>query len=153
MDSFHLEFKLSRRQRLAVELPPWLPAVAATVGFTIGTVYAGLYASRWFFFLLLLPPLVYRGLFAFAFDIAVRGGRRVTVTESEGELVVQSGGDTRCLPLDGVFQVFRSGDTWTVLHLDGSVLTIPSDAITPAQVDYLKSFARRAAAARAEPQS
>ena len=54
------------------------------------------------------------------------------------------------LPLDGIFQVFRAGDTWTVLHLDGTVLTIPADAITAEQVDYLKSFARRSAAARAK---
>lgn len=153
MDGLHLEFTLSRRQRLAVELPPWLPAVAATLGFTVGAAYAGLYASPWFLALLLLPPLVYRGLFAFAYDIAVRGGRRVVVTESEGEMGVQSGGETKWLPLDGVFQVFRDGDAWTVLHLDGTVLTIPAGAISGEQVEYLKSFARRAAAARAQPQS
>ena len=62
---------------------------------------------------------------------------------------MRSGGETKWLPLDGVFQVFRTGDTWTVLHLDGTVLTIPADAITAEQVEYLKSFARRAAAARA----
>lgn len=152
MDPFHLRFTLSRRQRLVVELPPWLPAVAATTGFSLGALYAGLFASHWFLLLLLLPPTVYRGLFIFAFDLVFRGGRSVEVIADDTELEVRSAGEVRRLPLDGVFQVFRSGDTWTVLHLDGTVLTIPATAITAEQIEYLKSFVRRAAAARAEPQ-
>lgn len=150
MSPFHLRFTLSRRQRLAVELPPWLPAVAATTGFGLGALYAGLFASRWLLLLLVLPPVVYRGLFVFAFDIVFRGGRAVEVIAGDTDLEVRSAGETQRLPLAGVFQVYRTGDTWTVLHLDGPVLTIPADAITAEQVEHLKSFARRAAAARAE---
>jgi hypothetical protein len=153
MEPFHLHFTLSRRQRLAVELPPWLPAVAGTIGFGLGALYAGLFASHWFLLLLLLPPIMYRGLFRLAFDLVFRGGRAVELIADAGELEVRSAGEVQRHPLDGVFQVFRSGDAWTVLHLDGSVLTIPADAITAEQIEYLKSFARRAAAARAEPQS
>ena len=153
MEPFHLRFTLSRRQRLAVELPPWLPAVAGTIGFGLGALYAGLFASNWFLLLLILPPVMYRGLFAFAFDLVVRGGRAVEVVAGDTELEVRSAGLAQRLALAGIFQVYRSDDTWTVLHLDGSVLTIPADAITSEQIEYLKSFARRAAAARAEPQS
>ena len=148
MEPFHLRFALSRRQRLAVELPPWLPAVAATIGFTVGAAYLALNASPWFLLLLLLPPTMYRGLFVFAFDVVFRGGRTVDVGADGVELEVRSAGTVRRLPLDGVFQVYRSGDAWTVLHLDGSVLTIPADAITAEQVEYLKSFAREAASGR-----
>lgn len=149
MDPFHLTFTLTRRQRLAVELPPWLPAVAATLGFGVGAAYAGVYASPWFLLLLALPPVVYRGLFLFAFDMVFRGGRAVEVVAAAADLEVRSAGEARRLPLSGVFQVFRAGDTWTVLHLDGTVLTIPAGAITAEQVEYLRSFARKAAAARA----
>jgi hypothetical protein len=146
-----LTFTLSRRQRLALELPPWLPAVAATVGFWIGATYAGLYASPWFLFLLLLPVVMYRGLFALAFDLAFRGGRAVQLCVDDAEVRVASAGEVKLLPLGGLFQVFRSGDAWTVLHLDGTVLTIPADAITDEQIAYLRTFARRTAAAlRAE---
>jgi hypothetical protein len=150
---FHLKFTLTRRQRLVLDLPPWLPAVAATLGFSLGAAYAGLYASPWFLLLLLLPVIVYRGLFVFAFDLVVNGGRTVEIHADDFDLEVVSCGETKRLPLDGVFQVFRSDDTWTVLHLDGTVLTIPTNAINNDQLDYLRSFARRAAAARAEPQS
>lgn len=151
MEPFHLRFALSRRQRLAVELMPWLPAVAGTLGFGLGAAYLALNASRWFLLLLLLPPIMYRGLFGFVFDLVVNGGRTVEVAATGDELEVRSAGVVRRLPLDGIFQVFRSGDAWTVLHLDGSVITISANAITAEQVGYLKSFARRAAAARAEP--
>lgn len=153
MEPFHLRFALSRRQRLVIELPPWLPCVAGTIGFGLGALYAGLFASGWFLLLLLLPPIVYRGLFAFAFDLVFARAPPVEVFARAGELEVRSAGEVQRLSLDGIFQVYRSGDTWTVLHLDGTVLTIPVDAISVEQVDYLKSFARRAAAARAEAQS
>ena len=153
MDPFHLRFALSRRQRLVLELPPWLPCVAGTIGFGLGALYAGLFASGWFLLLLLLPPLVYRGLFAFALDLVFTGARPVEVLAGAGELEVRSAGRVQRLTLDGIFQVYRSGDTWTVLHLGGSELAIPAGAISAEQVDYLKSFARRAAAARAEPPS
>ena len=58
--------------------------------------------------------------------------------------------DRRWLALDGIFQVYRSenGAVWTVLHLDGTVLTIPADVIASDQLDYLKSFAMRGARER-----
>ena len=154
MTPFHLRYALTRRQRLAVELVPWLPALAAALGFTVGVAFLAVHVSRWFLPLLLLPPVMYRSLVAFAFDLVVRGGHPVDVLADDAGLEVRTGGAAKWFRLDGVFQVFRSGDAWTVLHLDGSVLTIPVEAITAEQVEYLKSFARRAAAIRGEqPQS
>jgi hypothetical protein len=40
--------------------------------------------------LLLLPPIVYRGLFVFAFDILVNGGSEVEIRVDDVELVVAS---------------------------------------------------------------
>ena len=144
----HLRFTLTRRQRLKVELLPWAPAVAASLGFTVGAAFLAASVSAWFLPLLLLPPLVYRSLIAFLFDLVVRGGRPVEMRIDDGWLTVQSGWAVKWLPLDGVFQVYRSDDVWTALHLDGSVMTIPAGAITAEQIEYLKSFARRAASTR-----
>ena len=148
MEPFHLRYVLTRRQRLAVEMWPWMPALAASLGFEVGAAFLAAQVSVWFLPLLLLPPVMYRSLVAFAFDLIVRGGRAVELLAGDAGLEVRSGGETKWLPLDGVFQMFRTGDTWTVLHLDGTVLTIPAAAIAAEQVEYLKSFARRAAAAR-----
>ena len=149
MTPFVVRFTLSRRQRLAVELMPWLPAAAATLGFGIGGAYLALNASAWFLVLLAGPPLVYPGLFRFALGLLFRPDRPVEVRVDDTRLEWVAGGGRRSLALDGFFQVFRADDVWTLLHLDGPVLTIPLDALTAEQVEYLKGFARRAAAARA----
>ena len=57
---------------------------------------------------------------------------------------------TGFVSLDGVFQVFRAGTVWTVLHTDGPPLHVPGDAIGAEQVAYLRAWAhRRGAALRA----
>jgi hypothetical protein len=144
--SFQLHYSLTRRQRLAVELYPWLPAIAGTIGFAIGALYLVLFVSSWFFLLFFLPVIAYRGLFVFLLDIAFRSRQLVEVTVEEVRFGVRIDGVYHWHSLDGIFQVFRSetGMTWTVLHLDGAVLTIPAEAITMEKLEYLKSFAIRA---------
>ncbi|MDB5308221.1 MAG: hypothetical protein JWO38_2423 [Gemmataceae bacterium] len=153
MVPFHLHYSLTRRHRLAVELTPWLPCLGACLGFTVGVTYLSVVVSRWFLPLLLLPPLAYRGFFAFLFDLVVRSVKPVDVLVEDDRLGVLVGGERKWLPLAGVIQVYRSEDrtTWTVLHLNGSVLTIPAGAIAADQLDHLKGFARRAAEARRAP--
>jgi len=148
--SFQLHYSLSRRQRLAVELYSWLPAIAGTIGFLIGVLYLVLFVSIWFLWLVLLPVIAYRGLFTFLLDIAIRSRKPVAVVVEDDRLGMRIDGDERWLALDGIFQVCRSedGSTWTILHLDGTVLTIPAEAIELEQLEYLKSFALRAARER-----
>ena len=98
---FHLSYALSRRQRLRVELVPWLPAVAGSLGFTVGAAFLVTSVSVWCFPLLLLPPVMYRSLVAFAFDLIVCGGRSVEVTVDGAGMEVRTGGESKWLPLDG----------------------------------------------------
>lgn len=154
MTPFTLEYTLTRRQRLRVELVPWLPAIAGTLGFSVGAAYLTYAASAWFLVLLALPVVMYRGLFLFALDLIVKGGRAVAVHVADNAVIVESAGQRRCLPLEGILQVFRSNDLWTVLHLDGTVLIIPDSAITAEQVAFLRVFAHRTIrAARAEAEA
>lgn len=150
MSLFHISYALTRRQRLRVEVVPWLPALAGTVGFGVGALYLTASVSPWCVLLLGLPVVMYRGLFAFALDITFRGARPVELRINDTEMEVHTGGTAEQFPLAGIFQVFRSDDVWTVLHLDGTILTIPADAITGEQIGYLRAFAHRAAAARSE---
>jgi hypothetical protein len=148
---FHLHYSLSRRQRLATEIYPWLPALAGSFGFCIGAIYLSVVVTPWFLMLFVVPVVVYSGLFGFLFDIAVRPGQAVEIIVDKTQLVVRVDDEERReLPLDGIIQVFRSEDrsTWTVLHLDGSVILIPAEAISEEQLEYLKEFARRALARR-----
>jgi hypothetical protein len=145
---FHVRYTLSRQQRLATELLPWVPAIAGSLGFTIGVTVLAADVSPWFLFLLLVPLTLYRGLFVLLFNLAIHSGQQVEVMVDETKLEMLSSGKRLLIPLAGIIQVFRSGTAWTVLHLDGSVLTIPAEAITDEQTNYLKSFARSAAAER-----
>jgi hypothetical protein len=145
---FHLHFTLSRRHRLATELLPWVPAIAGTLGFTIGVTVLSVELAPWFLFLLLIPVIIYRGLFALLFDLAVHSGLVVEMDVGDANLEMCAGSERLSLPLEGIIQVFLTGNVWTVLHFNGSVLTIPAEAITEEQTEYLKSFARTAAAVR-----
>jgi len=145
---FQLHYTLSRRQRLAAELYPWLPCLGASLGFTLGVTFLSTVVSAWFLPLLLLPPLVCRRFLALLFDLAVRPGQPVDVTVDETALGVLIDGERWYLPLTGIIQVVRGDGAWTVLHFSGPAVTIPAGAIAADQLDYLKGFARRAAEAR-----
>lgn len=143
---FRLSYGLTRRHRLAVELAPWLPALAASAGFGLGVVFLGRTVSPLFFPLLLLPVVLAPGLIRFLYDLLARPLRPVDVLVEHDRLGVLVGGGRRWLRLDGVIQVYKSGPgAYTLLHLNGSVLTIPADAITREQVLFLQGFALRAA--------
>ncbi len=148
MVPFQLRYSLSRRQRLASELLPWVPAVTGSLGFGIGVAVLAVDVSRGFLLLLVIPALIYRGLFALVLDLVVHPGQVVEVVVDETQLEMRAGRQRLILPLEGIIQVFRSGRSWTVLHFNGSALSIPAAAIQEAQVDYLKAFARTALAQR-----
>lgn len=152
MVPFELHYTLTRRQRLATELYPWLPCLAACLGFTLGIAHLSAVVSRWFLPLLVLPPLVARNFIAFVVGLVFRPKRPVDVLVTDTTLLVMADGEQWWMPLAGVIQVFRSedGTTWTVLHAIGPALIVPAGAITADQLDYLKGFALRAAAARRE---
>ncbi|MCS7022721.1 MAG: hypothetical protein NZU63_12950 [Gemmataceae bacterium] len=148
---FQIRYSLSRRQRLAYELFPWLPAIAGTLGFVIGAAYLFVAVAPVFGLLFLLPVLVYRGLFRFLWSL-MRHARipaelRVDQSCLYWHMPPQP---PRRLPLEGIIQVCRTSDPqlWNVLHRDGSVIPFPAESLTPEQLDYLKGFAWRAALRR-----
>ncbi len=141
MVPFHLHYGLSRRQRFTAEIYPWLPCLAACLGFSFGVVFLSTSVSRWFIPLLLFPPIVCRHFIALLFELAIHPTRPAQLIANHVSLGVTSGREWWWLPLSGIIQVFRSGDSWTILHLNGMVLTVPADAIAAEQIDYLKAFA------------
>lgn len=146
MVPFRLQYTLGRRDRFAVEATPHLPALAAAFGFTAGILYLALAATPWFLVLLAWPAFACRKLLAFLFELVVVPARPVDVLVEADRMGLLVGGDRVWLFLDGVIQVYRtdSGRAWTLLHLNGSVLTIPTEAITAEQIGFLQTFALEA---------
>ena len=142
VEPFQLRYTLSRRQRVT-ELFPWLPAIAGATGFSLGVAFLAKVVSPWFVLLLLLPIIFYHGLFGLLLELVFYPRKLVELSVTPDELAIVSDGHRQSLPLEGIIQVFRAeGETaWTVLHIGGASLTIPTEAITAEQVKYLKSFA------------
>jgi len=97
--------------------------------------------------------MLYRGLFVLLFDLAIHSGLAVEVAVEDSTMRMRIGRKQLSLPIGGIIQVFREGNACTVLHYNGPILTIPIEAITDEQIDYLKSFASKAAAERKAAQS
>jgi hypothetical protein len=133
-----------------VELLPWMPAVAGSIGFSVGAAYLAYVVSPWFLFFLALPIALYRGFFALAFELIFFPGTPVELRVEQGELTLQVANETRTLPLDGIIQVFRDDNRsdWTLLHANRTSIAIPAELISAEQLDYLKGFALRAARER-----
>ncbi|MFO0798930.1 MAG: hypothetical protein U0804_15795 [Gemmataceae bacterium] len=143
MVPFRLQYEVGRRDRLAVESTPHLPACAAALGFSSGIVYLAAAVSPWFLLLLVWPTFTSRKFFALLLELIRVPRRPVDVLVEADRLGLLSGGERVWLYLDGVIQMYRTegGRTWTMLHVNGSVLTIPRDAITAEQVEFLQGFA------------
>jgi hypothetical protein len=143
---FRLQYALGRRDRFAVEFTPHLPAAAAALGFTLGILYLAVAVSPWFVVLLAWPAFTTRRLFAFLFELLAVPARPVDLLVEADRMGLLVGNERVWLYLDGVIQLYRSdgGRTWTLLHLNGSVLLIPANAITAEQVAFLQGFALNA---------
>jgi hypothetical protein len=118
------------------------------MGFVTGIIYLAVAASTWFLLMLIVPVILFRGLFSLLLDLLLNEGKWVEIAVEDSLLQIQTGWIQSSLPLNGIIQVFRSGNVWTVLHYDGAVLIIPAEAISDEQINYLKLFARNAAAER-----
>jgi hypothetical protein len=147
---FRLRYTLGRGDRFAVEFPPHLPACGAALGFTTGIAYLGAFVSPWFLALLVFPAYICRRPAVLLVELLALPEKPTDVLVEAARIGLLVGEKRVWHDLDGVIQVYRSDGwrTWTLLHLDGFVLTIPSTAIEPHQLDFLKAFALRAWRAR-----
>ncbi len=143
MVPFRLQYALGRRDRFAVEFPPQLPAAVAALGFSSGILYLTLTATPWCIVLLVLPAFTTRKLAAVLFELLAVPARAVDVLVEADRMGLRVGHDRVWLYLEGVIQVYRTAGrrTWTLLHINGSVLLIPAAAIREEQVQFLQRFA------------
>lgn len=144
---FQLKYSLSRRQRLVPHLAIWAPYLPA-VGLLLGVVcLLTVYVSPWWALLSLGWLWLARGFIAGLADVALRPLRHMDVEIQEKALGFLGGNERWWIFLDGIIdfgQIIE--DTWTLRHYNGTVIHIPTDAITPAQVEYLQAALANASA-------
>jgi hypothetical protein len=150
---FELEYELSRRQRLAllrhdwgVVFAPFAVAVltffcvqtvvsAASVGWPGLAVFGGLALGMFG---------LHHGLFIGLLDVLLVPARRINVRVEQNGLGLLIGGERWWLFLDGLTRIEQDiPGVWTLRHWNGWVVYVPADAITDAQLAYLRSEMER----------
>ncbi len=149
---FHVEYSLSRSQRLVPHLRVWGPLwplfiilflfvfVQTVVSLcTLSGFGAAVYGS-----LTLLVLVLCRGLFVGLIDVLLVPVHHMDVTVEDNAMSVLLGGERWHLFLDTIIdlQNFRK-DTWTVQFYNGCVVNISASAIQEDQLDHLRAAMER----------
>ncbi len=88
--------------------------------------------------------LMYGGLFQGLLDVAFVRTRRMDVIVEENAAGIGGGGERWYLFLDGVTKLHRyRSDVWTIEHFNGTVLHVPTSAITEEQLDHIRAARER----------
>ena len=150
---FELECRLSRRQRFALLRHDWgfvhaLFVVLVFIFFCVQTVVSAGSLS-WpglvvFGGLALGMFLLHRGLFVGLLEVLLVPVSRMNVRVEENGLGFFIGAERWWLFLDGLTSIDEHiAGVWTLRHWNGWVVHIPADAITCAQLEYLRSEMER----------
>jgi hypothetical protein len=150
---FELRYALSRRQRLLPLLRVWGVAyplfVLALFGFFCERTITSVLAWSWAglavfgglgFWLLLL----HGGLFGGLLDVIFVPVRSMDLRVEENGLGFLIGGERWWIFLDGLTSVEPlTAGVWTVQHCNGTVILIPADVISEAQIAHLRKAMQR----------
>jgi hypothetical protein len=150
---FHLRYTLSRSQRLVTTVRTywgvlWTLFVLVLFSFfCVETVVSAGSLSGMglavFGGLALFVLLVYRGLFIGLIDVLLVPVRRMDIMVEENAAGILIGTERWYLFLDGITDLRKYRDTWTIEHWNGIVLHVPADAISEDQIGHLKSAMQR----------
>lgn len=150
---FHLQYKLSRLQRLVPHLRVWGTPLALFVAalllfFCVQTVVSACSLSgagvAVFGGLAFFVFVMYRGLFVGLLDVLLVPVRYMDVIVEENAVGVLVGTERWYLFLDGITDLrkFRE-DMWTIQHVNGCVLHIAVSAIEEDQIAYFRAAMER----------
>ena len=151
-ESCHIEYDLSRRQRLAAHLGVWAPCLPGLVLFVGGSIVLikvlSSLVSRWFVVLSVVPLLVAVGkLFGFLrglLNAVFIPLQHMDIIVEETALGFMARGERFWVFLDGITRIQKySKDTWTIFHRNGTVINIPVSAIDERYIDHMRTMAEK----------
>jgi hypothetical protein len=146
----HLQYDLTRWQRLAPHLKLWGPFnLLAPTGIALllaGSVYEVIHVSRHpgRLFLTAIALLGWawlcRRYFVGLLDILLHRVRHMDIVIEEKGLGFLTRGERWWFFLDGVSQVEQlTPGIWTILHRNGTVVIIPAGLITADQIEHIRA--------------
>jgi hypothetical protein len=147
LDPCHIEYDLSRRQRLVGHLGVWKPylgrliLLGGAVAFLVSRLIT---VSPWFALLSLFPLWLARGLVVGLLNVLFFPVQHMNIIIEENGLGFLVKGERFWVFLDGIIRIEKySQDTWTIYHHNGTVINIPADAIDQRYVDHMQAMAEK----------
>ncbi len=142
-ESGHIEYDLSRRQRLVAHVGVWAPYLGGLVliggGGTALFVSLAVSVSPWLGLLILLPLWLVRGFIIGLVNVIFVGIHHMDVIVEENGLGYATESERLWIFLDGIIRIQKySKDTWTIIHHNGTVVSIPTAAIEERYVEHMR---------------
>jgi hypothetical protein len=138
----HIEYDLTRRQRLVGGLGVWAPYIGLVMIAAAGiAAVAGLAAavSPWWAFAIVLPLWIVRGFILGLVNVIAVPMQHMDIIVEENGLGYATKSDRLWIFLDGIIRIQKySIDTWTVFHHNGTIIIIPVDAIDEQYIDHMR---------------
>lgn len=118
------------------------------LGLLVVLVLAGLLVglawSWWFVVLVLVWVWFFGNFFRGLLGVLLRGRVEMDLEIQEHGLGFLAGGERWWLFLDGFIRIAQlTPGVWTLQHFNGCVVHIPTDAITPEQLEHIRAAAAR----------
>jgi hypothetical protein len=141
---FELRYSLSSRQRLIPHLRIWGP-LSVLIPLVLAGLLACLFLGMWWAGLLGLAwAWLFGNFFRGLADVLIRRTAKMDLRIEENGLGFLAGGKRWWLFLDGLTRISRlTTGVWTLQHWNGSVVHIPADVITKAQLAHLQAAMER----------
>ncbi len=141
-ESCHIEYDLSRRQRLVAHLGVWAPYFLGLIliggGGTALFVFLAVSVSPWLALLILLPLGLVRGFIIGLVNVILVGVHHMDVIVEENGLGYAFESDRLWIFFDGIIRIQKySKDTWTIVHYNGTVVSIPTAAIEERYINHM----------------
>lgn len=151
-ESCHIEYDLSRRQRLIAHLEVWTPLLLVVV-LILGcstALIAGLWlwVSPWFVLLSVVPlwlatPVLAQFLVGLV-KVVFIPSQHMDIIVEETALGFMARGERFWVFLDGITRIQKySKDTWTIFHHNGTLINIPVSAIDERYIDHMRTMAEK----------
>ncbi len=142
-ESCHIEYDLSRRQRLVAHFGVWARYLGYLIviigGGTVLFVDLAVSVSPWFALLILLLLWFARGFIIGLVNVIFVAVQHMDVIVEENGLGYATGSDRFWIFLDGIIRIRKySKDTWTIIHYNGTVINIPTAAIEERYVNHMR---------------
>jgi len=141
----HVEYDLTRRQRLIAHLGVWSPYLGGLIlvaGGGVGIIALSVADSLWFLMLIVLPLWLVRGFIVGFLNVIFVPVQHMEIFIEENALGYATEDDRLNVFLDGIIRIQKySKDTWTISHYNGTVISIPVNVIEEQYIDHMRKMA------------